>query len=100
MKNKKSFKVDKSYFKLNAKLIEVGELIHIKRENLPDIFKKVLVLKTKDGQRLFPEIRNKKLSMMDNLVIGDLVEIEYTFEGSEKDNKRYNNIYINTIKKV
>ena len=31
---------------------------------------------------------------------GSTVAIEFLFQGSEKNNKRYNNIYIYSIKKI
>lgn len=99
---KKPFlKKDRKFFVLKAKVLEIGELIYIKRDNSPDMYKKMLVLETEDGQRVYPELRNKKLNLAEdfNIVEGDIVEIEYSFEGSEKNGKRYNNIYINSIKK-
>ena len=29
----------------------------------------------------------------------DIVEVEYSFKGSERDGKKYNNIFCNSIKK-
>lgn len=96
---KKSF-LDKNYFKLQGKIEEIGDLVHITRDNLSDLFKKILVITTSDSQRLYPEIRNNNLNQLDNIKVNDIVDIEYTFEGSEKNGKRYNNIYINQITKV
>ena len=87
----------KVYFKLVAEITAIGELVHIKREGLSDIYKKVVTLVTSDGQKLYPEIRNKKLTQLNVLNIHDIVDLEYTFEGSQKGDKLYNNIYINKI---
>ena len=87
----------KVYLRLVAQLTHIGDIVHIKRENAPDIYKKVLTLVTADGQTLFPEIRNKKLPQLDALNLNGIVDLEYTFEGSEKNGKLYNNIYVNKI---
>ena len=94
--------MEKSYFKLKATVQLVGELIHIERENKFDLFKKVLTLETPDGQVLFPEIWNNKLKVLEreNIGVGCAVEIEYCFQGSEKNGKIYNNIFIHKITKL
>ena len=96
---KKSF-IHKNYFTIQGKIEEISDLVHIVRKDLPDLYKKMLVVTISDGQKLFPEIRNKNLSQLDNIKTNDIVNIEFTFEGSEKNGKRYNNIYINQITKV
>lgn len=92
----------KEYFKLKGVVTEIGELVHIQRTNIPDLYKRVLVVETIDGQKLYPELRNAKLKLLDREQIneGSAVEVEYSFEGSEKNGKRYNNIYLNSIKRV
>lgn len=94
--------VEKIYFKLKGTVHEIGDLIHIKREGIPDLYKRVLTVETPDGQVLFPELRNGKLKMIETEGIkqGSTVEIQYLFQGSEKSGKRYNNIYIYSIKKI
>jgi hypothetical protein len=92
----------KNYFKLKGTVHLIGELVHIKREGIPDLHKKVLTVETPDGQVLFPEVRNGKLKMLEaeGIAQGSTVEIEYLFQGSEKNGKRYNNIYVFSIKKI
>ena len=94
--------IEKNYNKLKGTVHEVGELVHIERNGIPDLLKKVLTMETPDGQILFPELRNGRLKMIESEKIqqGSTVEIEYLFQGSEKNEKRYNNIYIHTIKKI
>jgi len=94
--------IEKSYFNLNGTVHLIGELVHIERNGIPDLFKKVLTVETPDGQLLFPEIRNSKLKMLDEQGIkqGSTVEINFLFQGSEKNGKRYNNIYIHNIKTI
>lgn len=98
MKNNKNIQ----YFKLIGTVHLISELIHIPRNGSPDLFKKTLTIETPDGQVLFPEARNHKVRILEenNIQIKDKVEIEYSFEGSTKNNKRYNNIYLNQIKKI
>jgi hypothetical protein len=97
-----SSQLDKNYFKLKGTVHAVGDLIHIKRDNIPDLLKRVLTVETPDGQVLYPELRNGKIKMIEKegIVEGTLVEIEFLFQGSEKNNKRYNNIYIFSIKSI
>lgn len=93
---------DKIYFSAKGTVQMIGDLVEIKREGIPDMRKKVLTLETPDGQILFPELRNAKLEMLDseNIEIGSAVEIYFLFQGSEKNGKRYNNIYIHSIKSI
>ncbi len=87
---------------LTAQITEIGPLEQIRRTTKPDMYKKVLTLQTVDGQILFPEIRNNALKVLDRegIMEGSIVEIQYTFQGSEKQGKKYNNILIHNIKKV
>jgi len=90
----------KDYLKIKGVVTEIGELVHIQRTGIPDLYKRVLTIETIDEQVLYPEVRNGKLKMLDDIYENSTVEIEFSFEGSEKNDKRYNNIYINTITKL
>lgn len=90
----------KEYLKIKGVITEIGELVHIQREGIPDLYKKVLTIETIDKQILYPEVRNAKLKLLENMYENSTVEIEFSFEGSEKNGKRYNNIYINNITKL
>ena len=92
----------KSYLKIKGIVTEIGDMVHIKRNGIPDLYKKVLTMKTVDDQVLYPEVRNSKLKLLEELNVteGSVIEIEFSFEGSEKNEKRYNNIYINNITKA
>ena len=90
----------KEYLKIKGVITEIGDLVHIQREGIPDLYKKVLTLETIDEQILYPEVRNAKLKLLENIYKNSTVEIEFSFEGSEKNGKRYNNIYINNITKL
>lgn len=94
--------VEKNYLELKGTVHLIGDLAHIERDGIPDLYKKVLTVETPDGQVLFPELRNGKLKMLEaeNITQGSTVEIKYLFQGSEKNNKRYNNIYIHSIKAI
>lgn len=95
----KEKKINKKCFNIACKVLEVGELLIYQREGKDTLYKKMLVVRTKDGQKFFPEIRNKKISLLNDINVGDNVDLQFTFEGSEKNNKRYNNVYINNITK-
>lgn len=94
--------IEKNYLDIKGTVHLIGELVHIKREGIPDLYKKVLTVETPDGQVLYPELRNGKLKMLEteNITQGATVEIKYLFQGSEKNGKRYNNIYIFSIKAI
>lgn len=91
----------KEIFILRGTVTSMGDLVHIPRKNVPDLYKRVLTVELTDGQKLFPEVRNQRLKLLDKeqIQVNDFVEVGYTFEGSEKNGKRYNNIYVNSIKK-
>lgn len=89
-----------NFLKIKGIVTFIGELVHIKRKGIPDLYKKVLTVETIDGQRLYPEVRNSKLRMLDDITENSRVKIEYSFQGSEKNGKRYNNIYVNNIVKL
>ncbi len=88
------------FFKLQGKITEIFNKITVKRKGLPDFTKIVLCIVTPDGQKLYPELRNKKTKQLKSIDVSKPVEIEYSFQGSEKNDKHYNNIYINKIKNI
>lgn len=87
---------------LTAEVKEIGELIQIRRTSKPDMYKRVLTLETSDGQVLFPEIRNSALKVLDREGIDEktIVEVQISFQGSDKGGNKYNNILIQNIKKI
>lgn len=87
----------KEYLKIKGVITEIGKLVHIERNGIPDLYKRVLTVETIDEQVLYPELRNGKLQLLENIEENCIVEIEFSFEGSEKNDKRYNNIYINNL---
>ena len=92
----------KDYQIVKGTIKEISDLIYIQRsdKNLPDLYKRILVILLPDGQRFFGEIRNNKLKLIPNIesLVNKNVEVEFIFEGSIRDGKKYNNIYINNIK--
>lgn len=87
---------------LTAEIKEIDDLVQIRRTSKPDMYKRTLTLATSDGQILYPEIRNNALKVLERegIEVGSIVEIQYTFQGSEKQGKKYNNILIHNIKKA
>jgi len=80
----------------------IGKFERIERDNNIDIVKKIISIITPDNQKLFLELRYKltKILKIKEIGVGDPVEIEFIFQGSEKNGKRYNNLYVKTIKKL
>ena len=93
-------KQEKNYFVTQGKITNISELIHIQRKNVPDLYKKILTITTVDNQTFFPEIRNKNLQKLNNIKENDIVEVTFAFQGSIKNGKSYNNIYVHNIKKI
>lgn len=91
---------DKNYFVVQGKITNISELIHIERKNVPDLYKKIFTITTTDNQTFFPEIRNKNLQKLDNIMENDIVEVTFAFQGSIKNGKSYNNIYVHNINKI
>lgn len=91
-----------SFFKLKGKLQFIQDLQVIQRNNAPELYKKMLTLETPDGQILYAELRNHKVNLIEknDINVQDDVLVEFSFQGSEKNGKRYNNIYINSIQKI
>ena len=87
-------------FILQGTVTEIGDMVQIRRTTKPDIYKKVLAVETLDNQKVYMEIRNTGIKELEREGIdeGSLVEIEYLFEGSEKDGKKYNNVVIKNIR--
>lgn len=93
--------MQKNYFNVTGDLTQIGEEQEIDRgTNI--LRKRLLTIVTSDKQKFFPELRNNKLYLLEseNLEVGDTVKIEFSFEGSEKNGKRYNNIFIASITKL
>ena len=85
---------------LQGTVTEIGDMVQIRRTTKPDIYKKILAVETMDNQKVYMEIRNTGIKELEREGIeeGSLVEIEYLFEGSEKDGKKYNNVVIKNIR--
>lgn len=61
-----------------------------------------VTLTTSDGQKAFFEVRNRIITSINLLRIfpGQRVRIGFVFIGSEKNGKRYNNLFINEIETI
>lgn len=95
--------MEKEVFKLTGTVEEISDIIQIRRLQKPDLFKKVLTVKSfETNQILYPEVRNTGLKILDTegIEVGSLIEITFIFQGTEKDGKKYNNILIQTIKRL
>ena len=93
--------MEKEVFKLTGTVEEISDIIQIRRLQKPDLFKKVLTVKSfETNQILYPEVRNTGLKILDTegIEVGSLIEITFIFQGTEKDGKKYNNVLIQTIK--
>ena len=91
-----------SNYKLTGVVEEIGDLLHMKKgNNSPDLYKKVVTIITADQQKLYVDLINIRLKALEseNIQQGDIVEVEYSFKVSERDGKKYNNIFCNSIKK-
>jgi len=86
-------------YKENTKLVcqikDIGKVEKFARANKSTFTKRMLTLETDDGQILYCELR--KMNLLDNMVAGDIGIFKISFNGSEKNGKKYNNIFINEI---
>lgn len=100
----KTFKknIKRNLKQLTGEVLEIGSLICTKRNNNPDLFKKVLTIQESDGQISYIDILNSRIKTLkeEDIQTGSIVQIEYSFKGSERDGKKYNNIFCNSIKRI
>ena len=80
----------------------ISDIIEIDRGKKGKLHKKVISLVTADGQKLFAEIRNKRIRQIDDqlIIVHTEVTMDILFQGSEKNGKRYNNLFIDQINRV
>lgn len=92
----------KETIKKDVTVTGMSELLHIKRKGKGDLFKRVLDVVTDDGQVFYAELRNSKLKLFEQQGIetGCRASLEFVFQGSQKQEKKYNNIYITDIKRL
>ena len=59
----------------------------------------LVTIVTEDDQKLFLEIREAMLNKIQKLgiVYGDVVEIGFVFLGSQKGERKFNNLFLNSI---
>lgn len=73
----------------------------MKKKSRPDLYKKVVTIVTADGQKLYVDVINSRLKDLEKGIdVSTIVEVHYSFKGSERDGKKYNNIYCNSIKRI
>ena len=94
--------MEKVNFELSGIVSRISRLEQIRRTVKPDLYKKMITIETIDGQTLFVEIRNNNLKTLEREGVeeGSLVKIAYTFQGTEKGDKVYNNIVLSSITRV
>ena len=78
-------------------IVEIGQLMEFNRENKSSFVKRNLTLRTMSDKLIFSEIR--KMDLLNGIAQGDVVEVAMSFSGSQKGEKKYNNIFINNITK-
>lgn len=89
--------MNKTNISLTCLILEIGEEQKFNRTNKKPFSKRMVSLQTSDGQKLFAEVR--KMYLLDGIHENDIVDVKISFAGSEKNNKKYNNIFINGLKK-
>ncbi len=87
---------------MTGTVTHISKELNILREGIPNLQKRTLTLEENDGQKSYLEIRGKFLGLIENqrIEVGTRVNINYVFQGSEKNGKKYNNILINNIKRL
>ena len=92
--------MQRNYLIILGQVTYISELQTYQKEK-GTLYKKTLTIETEDGQVFYPEIRNENIKILEleAIRIGDRAQIAFSFEGSEKNGKFYNNIHIANIKK-
>ena len=83
-----------------GKVESISEKKIYQRTLRPDLEKVILEISSDDNQKVFFEVRDSciKLLEYENIKVGDTVEVKYTFQGSKNGDIIYNNIVVTTIK--
>lgn len=91
---------EQNEFTLTGFIEEIGEIQQIRRTTKPDLLKRTISIVTEDGQKVFMEIRNSYIKELqrEGVEKNSYVEVGYVFEGSERNDKKYNNIVLKRIK--
>lgn len=74
---------------------EIGELMNFDRKGKPSFIKRNITLKTMNDSLIFAEVR--KMELLDGVEEGMVAEVKLSFSGSQKGDKKYNNVFINEI---
>lgn len=86
----------KDLFHLKVKLIEIDKIVHINLKNTENktVPSCMITVVTHDDQLLFVQVRGESLKRLKELKLtpGDLLEIGIYFHGSNKNNRKFNNI--------
>lgn len=91
--SKKKLTTFTGYFQAMSK----PELITL--EGKPTKKRAIVTIVTEDEQKAFFEVRDAIIARIEKLGIrkGDEIQIGFVFIGSEKNNRTYNNLFINEI---
>lgn len=92
--------MEKIDFEMVAYITHIGKIETYNRKDKTPLSKIGIDLETKDGQKLFAEIRYRNFEKVSFMRAGMAVVIGYEFAGSEKGGKKYNNIIINEINMI
>jgi len=85
---------------IRAQLSFIGELEIYSRKSKMDYSKIMIDLITHDDQKIFGEVRNSKIPLIQAFKKGDIVDVEYIFAGSEKNGKKYNNLIVVNLERI
>lgn len=78
-------------------IVEIGPMLKFDRPGKASFVKRNVTLQTINDKLIFSEVR--KMEILDGFNEGDLVEVKLSFAGSQKGEKKYNNIFINEMVK-
>jgi len=93
---------EQNEFTLCGFIEDIGEIQQIRRTTKPDLLKRTISIVTEDGQKVYMELRNSYIKELqrEGVEKNSYVEVNYVFEGSERNDKRYNNIILKKIKLI
>jgi hypothetical protein len=89
-------------FTVNGTVTNIEEEKIINNNSGKKFAKQIITLETIDNQVLFLEVRNEKIKDIElkNILIHDYVKVSFLLKGNVKNEKRYNNILLQSIEKT
>ena len=85
-------------------IAEISDKIVMKRniKQRKDINKVTLTINMLGDERVYADLIDKNIALIksENLEVNTVVEVNFSFKGTNSTDKKYNNIFVNSIKNL